>query len=151
MKKLIFVLLICPVLNAVAVNTPRVEVEQSEPAYQVDCPAGATDASACTVDPLTYSGWRTYKIECQQCHGGGGLGSTFAPNLLDRLNREGVDFARFLYVMDHGYTGRMGVMPSLIKNSRVQKNKAAIYAYLKARADGRIPIGRPPKPQSSEP
>lgn len=132
--------------GAAAVNEPRVEPDAPAPDYAVECPSGATDASACTVDRLTYDGWRTYKIECQQCHGGGGMGSTFAPNLMVRFNDAGVDYGRFLYVMDHGYTGQMGVMPSLAKNPRVQKHKAGIYAYLKARADGVIPNGRPPKP-----
>jgi hypothetical protein len=38
-------------------------------------------------------------------------------------------------------------MPGMKKNSRVQENKDAIFAYLKARADGVIPIGRPPQPE----
>ncbi|MGR8921147.1 MAG: c-type cytochrome [Gammaproteobacteria bacterium] len=134
-------------LAALAVHEPRVEDAGEPPAYGVDCPDDAGDASACTVDQLTYDGWRTYKIECQQCHGGGGMGSTFAPNLMVRFNEAGVDYGRFLHVMDHGYTGQMGVMPALAKNGRVQKNKAALYAYLKARADGVMPNGRPPKPQ----
>lgn len=134
--------------NAVfAVDTPRIEFVGDAPTYGVVCPEGATDAKQCQVDALTYTGWRTYKIECQQCHGGGGMGSTFAPNLMDRINNAGVDYGRFLYVIDNGYTGQMGVMPGMMKNSRVQKSKGAIFAYLQARADGMIPIGRPPKPE----
>lgn len=129
-----------------AVREPRLEPAGEPPDYGVTCPDGATDASACTVDRLTYDGWKAYKVECQQCHGGGGMGSTFAPNLMVRINDAGVDYGRFLYVMEHGYTGQMGVMPSLAKNPRVQKYKDGIFAYLKARADGAIPIGRPPKP-----
>lgn len=133
-------------LAASAVHEPRTEPEDPPPDYTVECPAEAANASACSVDLTTYDGWKTYKVECQQCHGGGGLGSTFAPNLLVRFNEAGVDYGRFLYVIDHGYTGQMGVMPSLAKNPRVQMHKAALYAYLRARADGRMPIGRPPKP-----
>ena len=132
---------------AFAIDSPRVEFVGEAPTYQVVCPEAATDAGQCQVDTSTYTGWRTYKIECQQCHGGGAMGSTFAPNLMDRINKSGVDYGRFLYVLDHGYTGHTGVMPSMIKNSRVQKNKDAIFAYLKARADGVIPLGRPPKPE----
>ena len=132
---------------AFAVDSPSVEFDGEPPTYQVECPDGATDAGQCQVDALTYTGWRTYKIECQQCHGGGGMGSTFAPNLMDRFNKAGVDYGRFLYVLDHGYTGQTGAMPSMAKNSRVQKAKQALFAYLQARADGVIPLGRPPKPQ----
>ncbi len=137
--------------TALAVHEPRVEPEGAPPAYAVACPEGAADAGACEVDQLTYDGWKTYKIECQQCHGGGGMGSTFAPNLMTRFNESGVDYGRFLYVMEHGYQGQMGVMPSLAKNPRVQKNKDAVYAYLKARADGAMPNGRPPKPDDTPP
>ena len=137
----------CVPAVAFAVGEPRIADAAEPPRYAIDCPAGATDAKDCVaVDEATYLGWKTYKIECQQCHGGGGLGSTFAPNLLDRINKQGVDFGRFLYVMEHGYKGQMGAMPSMAKNARVQKAKAEVYTYLKARADGVIPNGRPPKP-----
>lgn len=136
---------------ALAAHEPRLEPEGESPVYAVACPEGAADASVCEVDQLTYDGWRTYKIECQQCHGGGGMGSTFAPNLMTRFNETGVDYGRFLYVMEHGYQGQMGVMPSLAKNPRVNKNKDAVYAYLKARADGVMPNGRPPKPDDTPP
>jgi len=130
-----------------AVKEPRIDDAGDPPTYRVECPEGAADASQCTsIDEATYVGWKTYKVECQQCHGGGGLGSTFAPNLIDRINKQGVDYGRFLYVMEHGYTGQMGAMPSMAKNARVQKAKGEVYTYLKARADGVIPNGRPPKP-----
>ncbi|MCP5198443.1 MAG: c-type cytochrome [Gammaproteobacteria bacterium] len=135
------------VTPALAVHEPRVEPEHPAPEYAVECPEGTADAGACKVDQLTYDGWKTFKIECQQCHGGGAMGSTFAPNLMVRFNEDGVDYGRFLYVMNHGYTGHTGAMPSMEKNPRVQKNKDALYAYLKARADGRLPNGRPPKPE----
>jgi mono/diheme cytochrome c family protein len=147
MKKAIGFVLLCTAFTAVAVNEPRIEFEGEPPTYEVTCPEGAADASVCKVGERTYAGWRTYKIECQQCHGGGAMGSTFAPNLMVRLNEAGVDYGRFLYVMDNGYRGPTGMMPSLAKNPRVQKNKEAIFAYLKARANGVIPIGRPPKPE----
>lgn len=147
-KRILPVFLLLSPFGAFAVHEPRVEVEGEPPNYQVSCPEGATDASACQVDELTYSGWRTFKIECQQCHGGGALGTTFAPNLLERMNQAGVDYGRFLYVIENGYRGQMGMMPPLKANPRVQDNKDAIFAYLKARADGAIPNGRPPKPES---
>jgi len=146
-KKVIALGVVLCVNTAFAADKPRIDFVGDIPTYEVVCPDGVTRAEQCQVDAVTYAGWRTYKIECQQCHGGGGMGSTFAPNLMDRINKVGVDYGRFLYVMENGYTGQMGAMPDLTKNSRVQKNKAAIFAYLKARADGVMPIGRPPKPE----
>ena len=145
-KLLILIAVIGLPFATIAVDQPRLEFEGEPPSYEVSCADNANDAKDCEVDTTLYTGWRTYKIECQQCHGGGGMGSTFAPNLMDRINKEGVDYGRFLYVIDNGYTGQMGVMPALKANPRVQKNKAEIYAYLTARANGDMPKGRPPKP-----
>lgn len=119
--------------------------DKAEPvAATVECPAGAKAAEACKVDKETYFGWRTYAANCQVCHGGSGLGSTFAPNLLDRLNQQ-VDHARFLVVVENGYTGQVGAMPAWKSNREVMKNVETLYRYLRARADGRLPAGRPAK------
>lgn len=131
--------------SAYAVHEPRDESAGEAPAYTVQCPDGAASASACKVDKGTYKGWLTFKVVCQVCHGGGGMGSTFAPNLQTRFNENGVDFPRFAYVLHHGYTGEVGAMPNWSKNPRVMKNVDNLYRYLKARADNKLPLGRPKK------
>lgn len=110
--------------------------------YTVQCEPGATQAEACAVDAETYKGWRSFHAHCYQCHGGSGLGSTFAPNLMDRLN-DHVDHARFHYVLHNGYTGKVGAMPSFEANAAVLKDLDALYRYLRARADEALPAGRP--------
>jgi mono/diheme cytochrome c family protein len=110
--------------------------------YEVNCPASATVAENCEVGRATYVGWRAFHTHCFQCHGGSALGSTFAPNLLDRFNQH-VDYGRFHYVLFHGYTGHVGAMPSFAKNIAVIKDLDALYAYLSARADCVLPAGRP--------
>ena len=112
--------------------------------YDVSCPAGATQAEKCEVGKETYIGWRSYHTHCFQCHGGSGMGSTFAPNLMDRLNTV-VDYERFKHVLNNGYTGKVGAMPSFAKNSAVLKDTDALYGYLRARAEGALPAGRPVK------
>jgi mono/diheme cytochrome c family protein len=114
--------------------------------YQVDCPPGAAAAEVCKVDKGTYVGWRTFAANCQVCHGGSGLGSTFAPNLLDRLNTR-VDQARFDYVLENGYTGQVGAMPAWKAKRDVMGNAENLYHYLRARADGVLPPGRPQRMQ----
>ena len=114
------------------------------PAYTVDCPADASAAETCTVDKNTYFGWRTFAANCQVCHGGSALGSTFAPNLLDRLNSR-VDYPRFIEVLTNGYTGQVGAMPSWKSNTAVMQHADDLYRYLRARADGKLPPGRPEK------
>lgn len=113
------------------------------PQYVVECPEGAASATACKVDKNTYVGWRTYATNCQVCHGGSGLGSTFAPNLMDRFNQQGVDYARFREVVTNGFTGQMGAMPAWDKNKAVMKDLDNLYRYLQARADDKLPKGRP--------
>lgn len=114
----------------------------SSPAYQVECAPGTKAAEQCTVDAATYVGWRTFHTHCFQCHGGSALGSTFAPNLLDRVNQN-VDLQRLSDVLEHGFTGRVGAMPAFAKNTQVLNARENIYLYLRARADGVLPPGRP--------
>ncbi len=128
---------------AYAAHEPRIDDAGDAPEYTVNCVADATDATGCEVDKGTYVGWRSYATNCQVCHGGSGMGSTFAPNLLERFNQEGVDYGRFKYVMTHGYTGQMGAMPAWEKNPGVMKDLDNLYRYLKARADEKLPQGRP--------
>ncbi len=133
-----------------AVAEPAVETAASSdqaaddlPQYVVECPEGAASAKACKVDKNTYVGWRSYSVNCQVCHGGSGLGSTFAPNLMDRFNQQDVDYARFREVVTNGFTGQMGAMPAWDKNKGVMKDLDNLYRYLQARADDKLPKGRP--------
>lgn len=122
--------------------TPTADAAGEAPAYQVQCPDGATAAEQCQVDKETYIGWRTFAGQCQVCHGGSGLGSTFAPNLLDRFHQR-VDYPRFVEVVTNGYTGQVGAMPAWKGNPNVEPHIDRLYSYLKARADGVLPAGRP--------
>jgi len=112
------------------------------PAYAVECQPAARAAEQCQVDKETYVGWRTFAGQCQVCHGGSALGSTFAPNLLDRFHQR-VDYARFVDVVRNGYHGQVGVMPAWKGNPNVEPHIDALYRYLSARADGTLPPGRP--------
>jgi len=108
----------------------------------VSCPPDAKAAEQCQVDKETYIGWRTFAGQCQVCHGGSALGSTFAPSLLDRFHQR-VDYPRFVDVVTHGYTGQVGAMPAWKGNPNVEPHIDRLYRYLKARADGVLPAGRP--------
>ncbi len=110
--------------------------------YEVQCETGATAAEQCQVDKDTYVGWRTFAAQCQVCHGGSALGSTFAPNLLDRFHQR-VDHPRFVEVVTNGFKGQVGAMPAWKGNPNVMPHVDQLYRYLKARADGALPAGRP--------
>jgi len=99
------------------------------------------------VDWYTFSGFRRYHSECHVCHGPDGLGSSFAPALVDSL--KSLDYGQFLEIVVNGKreAGASGqkVMPAFAENKNVMCFIDDLYAYLKARSDGAIGRGRPQK------
>lgn len=115
--------------------------EEQKP-YEVVCEKDAAEGTTnCKVNKKVYLGWRTYTANCLRCHGQDGVGSTFAPSLLDRMKE--IDRVRFMNSLDKGYTGQIGVMPPWEGNPNVTRYYEHLYAYLLARADGVLPPGRP--------
>jgi cytochrome c5 len=112
--------------------------------YSIEC-GQVNDAGEpfCYVDGDTYIGWRTFHGFCHVCHAQDAVGSTFAPNLLDRLRVMGFD--EFVDRTANGFTGQVGVMPPWKDNPNVSKRYKELFAYLKARSDGALPRGRPKK------
>jgi methanol metabolism-related c-type cytochrome len=100
-----------------------------------------------TVDWHTFSGFRRYHSECHVCHGPDGEGSTYAPGLLESMKT--TTYADFLTVVASGRevirADRQSKMPALGDNANVMCYIDDIYIYLKARADGVLPRGRPAK------
>lgn len=97
------------------------------------------------VDFGTYNGFRRYHSSCHVCHGPDGLGSTYAPPLIESITRIGYD--GYLEAVVNGIenvsTSQQSVMPSFGEDPNVMNYVDDIYAYLKARADGVIGRGRP--------
>ena len=112
--------------------------------YSVECgQVNDVGEPFCYVDRDTYIGWRTFHGNCHVCHAQDAVGSTFAPNLLDRM--QDFDFDMFVDRTANGYTGQVGVMPPWKDNPNVNKKYKELFAYLKARSDGVLPPGRPKK------
>lgn len=97
------------------------------------------------VDWFTFSGFRRYHSECHVCHGPDGLGSTYAPALVDSLKT--LDFGTFQEITANGrqQTGASGnsVMPAFGTNRNVMCYLDDLYIYLKARSDNALQRGRP--------
>jgi methanol metabolism-related c-type cytochrome len=100
-----------------------------------------------TVDWYTYSGFRRYHSECHVCHGPDGEGSTYAPGLVE--SSKTMSYPDFLRIVASGRqnvgAGKESVMPALGDNPNVMCYIDDIYVYLKARAEGGLPRGRPAK------
>jgi mono/diheme cytochrome c family protein len=99
------------------------------------------------VDSHTYNGWRRYTESCLRCHGPDGAGSSYAPNLLESLKSMSEDQAKDVII-----NGRVNVnasadnvMPAFGEVEDVALYLDDIYAYLKARSDGMLDRGRPPR------
>ena len=100
-----------------------------------------------TVDWYTFSGFRRYHSDCHTCHGPDGEGSTYASSLVNSLKT--MSYPEFMLVVAAGRqevsSGKTSVMPAFGNNPNVYCYLDDIYVYLKARADGVLPRGRPAK------
>jgi methanol metabolism-related c-type cytochrome len=100
-----------------------------------------------TVDWYTFSGYRRYHSDCHVCHGPDGMGSSYAPALANSLKT--IDYGTFLSIVAEGRknlgAGKENVMPAFGNNKNVYCYLDDLYIYLRARAVGAIPRGRPPK------
>ena len=99
------------------------------------------------VSAVEYEGWRQYNVHCARCHGQDALPNPVAANLLASLAPGGpvADQAGFTSVVMEGRTDRG--MPAFKENLE-PRHVEAMYAYLKGRAEERIPPGRPKRPDA---
>jgi len=127
-------------------------IERAQPApFDPEHPYAVKDDG--TVDWYTYSGYRRYHSDCHVCHGPDGLGSSFGPALANSLKT--LTYDQFVDIVTNGRknvnTANEKVMPSFGLNPNVMCYVDDIYAYLKARADGKIDRGRPAKHEDKQP
>jgi mono/diheme cytochrome c family protein len=127
----------------VAASDARAQEATGGAPYTVECGPDADEegATVCQVDRGTYVGWRTFHGICHTCHAQDALGSTFAPDLLERMRQ--IDKAEFMKSLAEGYTGQVGVMPPWSQDPNVSKYFEELWSYLKARSDGALLPGRP--------
>ncbi len=108
--------------------------------YRVECaPATAGAAAVCRVDLATYLGWRVFHTHCASCHAADALGSSFAPDLTQRLR--GINARAFFAALDNGYLGPGDPMPPRGRNPDVARYYDELWTYLLARANGDLPPG----------
>jgi methanol metabolism-related c-type cytochrome len=109
-----------------------------------------------TVDWYTYIGFTRYSAECLRCHGPDGMGSTYAPALMDSMKHLSYPdfYARVASGKQEVSSSQQLVMPAEGENKNVMCFVDAIYTYLRARADDAVDRGRPdkhaPKPAGYE-
>lgn len=117
-------------------------------------PAGAAQPNtegaaggAPKVSAVEYEGWRQYSVNCARCHGQDVLPNPVAANLLVSLAPGGpmAAYEQFAQVVQEGRPERgMPAFKSILTPEQIK----AIYAYVKGRAEKRIPPGRPASPSA---
>ncbi|MCY7315917.1 MAG: cytochrome c [Rubrivivax sp.] len=131
------------------------------------------------VDQGTYTGWRLFHTSCHACHGVGATGTDLAPNLVERVktltprafaskvltsyrivqpapesHAEDRAAAREAMIEDvmrreRGSRGQI-VMPAWDADPLVNAHVLDLYAYLSARADGKLGPGKPELPLTTK-
>jgi len=117
----------------------------SRPAAAPETTAARTDSAQqsagdkLAVNQSEYNGWKTFAVNCTRCHGEDAVGSTIAPNLMKSL-REHVDHELFVQTVKNGRPDKgMPTWGPLLTEKQIED----LYAYLKARSEGRLAAGRP--------
>lgn len=145
---------------------PLVAQENAEPV------PGDYRAVGGQVDAGTYAGWRLFHTTCYACHGVNAMGTDVAPNLLERVktltprafatkvltsyrlampaddenarDRTAAREAMIENVMRRERDLRSQViMPAWEGDAQVNPHVLDLYAYLSARADGKLGPGKP--------
>lgn len=107
--------------------------------------AAAQEKKGFKVTPLEYEGWRQYSVHCARCHGQDVLGNPVAADLLMLLGPNGPIKTEEMFAdMVTAGAPASGMPP--FKGVLTPEQIKAIYAYVKGRADKRIPPGRPAPP-----
>lgn len=127
----------------------------------------ATTPAASGPSDAVYLGWRVFQGNCARCHGPDAAGTDQAPNLLERVKP--MSEPRFIAAVLERYRwvlpsseaatesgAREALIDSIIERRQgaitmpawagepgVQAHVADLYAYLQARAQGRLAVGRP--------
>jgi quinoprotein dehydrogenase-associated probable ABC transporter substrate-binding protein len=150
-----------PTLRLAPAATPAGESRGSVPPPVRDTTARRAPAARDTVrtvragrDSLLvtddeYQGWKWFHVYCYRCHGTDALGSPLAPNLRHSVSPEGtVTHDVFLTTVRDGRPAKgMPSWNALLNAQQIEQ----LYAYIKARSDGRLAEGRPHRASDQPP
>ena len=108
--------------------------DAAAPPYRVEC---GSDAAGCPVDLAIYIGWRVFQAQCATCHAADARGSSFAPDLTERMH--GMEQREFFAALEKGYLGPRSTMPPRGRDLNVAPYYDELWAYLVARREGVLP------------
>jgi mono/diheme cytochrome c family protein len=111
--------------------------------------AGQATAQGGDVSPTEYQGWRQYSVQCARCHGQDAVPNPVAANLLKSLAPGGPAAKKGTFTQVVAEGREEGGMPPF-KETMTPEQIDAVYAYLKGRAEKKIPPGRPKEPAGAK-
>jgi mono/diheme cytochrome c family protein len=98
-------------------------------------------ADPLAVNQSEYDGWKMWHVYCYRCHGVDAMGSDIAPNLRHSVGPDGtVNHTCFVATVTQGRLQKgMPSWRALLSDQQIED----VWAYLQARASGRLAAGRP--------
>lgn len=96
-----------------------------------------------TVTPRVYQGWKQYALNCARCHGDFGVGTSFAPALIESVKPTGTIPTPELFLATVCAGRPEKGMPAWCTLGLDMEAMQVIYAYLLERSGGRVGLGRP--------
>jgi cbb3-type cytochrome c oxidase subunit III len=126
-------------------SRPPAEAPRDTPPPGAGKPTGAAESKGLKVSKLDYEGWRQYSVHCARCHGQDVLPNPVAANLLISLGPGGPINSEEMFAQVVIAGKPASGMPAF-KGVLTPDQVKAIYAYVKGRAEKRIPPGRPERP-----
>lgn len=137
MRTRFFLFVLCAALGCKPGAAQSVSNAASSVPYTIDC--AAAPAGPCRVDLATYIGWRVFQAQCATCHAADARGSSFAPDLTERMST--MTERQFFAALDQGYFGSQSTMPPRGRDPNVAPYYDELWSFLRARAEGDLPGG----------
>lgn len=120
---------------------PAAEATPPPPAAEPPAASPVTSGDKLAVTEDEYQGWKYFAVYCERCHAPDAVGTADAPDLRYSISSEGeVTADSFAVIVRNGSENKeMKGFEDLLDDQRIQQ----IYAYIKARSEGRLAAGRP--------
>jgi mono/diheme cytochrome c family protein len=134
-----------PQSAAPAPPAPSEGVTPAPAAVPSEAVAPSPSGDKLAVSETEYQGWRYFHVYCERCHGTDALGTVDAPDLRYSISAEGgVTADSFRVIVWKGTKNEkenkvMKGFEDLLDDQRIEQ----LYAYVKARSEGRLAAGRP--------
>jgi mono/diheme cytochrome c family protein len=131
-------------VSLVAGNAPLLAQEAAEPPKPDSAYFDAYHpAPRDTVSEQVYQGWKQFALNCARCHGDFGVGTSFAPALVESVKPGGTIPTQELFIQTVCAGRPEKGMPAWCAAGLEIGVIQTIYAYLGERAGGRVGLGRP--------